>query len=269
MVAIPKQINLLKLIDSGSVKEKPRPHLGYSASGNPCKRALWYSFHWATYRSVPTRVQRIFNTGHIFEKFMTDSLKEAGITVYAEQLSIDGPHGHIKGHIDGMCLMIPGDPNTKDLLEMKTMNDRNFKDCIKRGVRFSKSAYYAQMQAYMGKLDLTKSLFMAYNKNTSEYYLEIIDFDKEYFKQIESKLLDVLYSEFPPEKIGPKTFFDCKYCDFYDICHKGAPIENNCRTCEHSNVEEKGAWSCSLTDEFLGEDEQFEGCSSWSKIETL
>lgn len=265
MALLPKAVEVIKLSEQDTI-ENHRPYIGYSSAGEPCDRALWYGFHWINKRIISSKLKRIFDTGHIMEHFMTRALIDAGMLIYDEQVEIIGPHGHVKGHIDGKCKGVPLYEDLEHLLELKTMNEKNFKMVIKKGVKSGFLKYYSQMQAYMGNLDMSCALFVAYNKNTSEIYLERVLFDKPHFDMLESKLTGVLYSEFPLDKIGEKTWFTCKFCDFYDICHNEAPIDKNCRTCKNSNIEENGKWSCEAHDKELSTEDQRKGCVLWKNL---
>ena len=268
MSLIPNDINDL-IIDGDDIVSLPRPYMGYSTSGEPCARKLWYDLHWVYKRRIGARLQRIFNVGHNTEDQMIEHLASNSIKVWGEQDEVVGHGSHILGHIDGLCNGIPNNEEEVHLLELKTMNDRAFKDVIKNGVKKSKPGYYAQMTSYMGKLGLKNGLFMSYNKNDSSYYYELIEFDSEHFKYLEARLFDILVSEFPLDKIGPKTWFECKWCDAKDVCHNGAKPEVNCRTCQQCTIEDKGKWSCGTDDKDLDLDAQIKGCKFWQELESL
>lgn len=267
MAILPFDINDV-ILDADDITILPRHYMGYSNSGEPCARKIWYDLHWAYKRKIPARIQRIFDTGHMFEEFMTKTLIGAGIAVHSEQKEVVGQHGHALGHIDGICSGVPGNEDEEHLLELKTMNNKNFKELLNKKVKKSKPGYYAQMTSYMGKLKLKNALFMAYNKNDSAFYYEIVPFDQDHFDYLESRLFDVLVSEFPPEKIGTITWFECKWCDAKDVCHNNAKPEKNCRTCQQGTLEDAGKWTCGGQDE-LSVKAQEKGCSSWKQLDTL
>lgn len=236
-----------------------RGHIGYSSAGEECKRKFWYDLHWAYDKIVDDRLQRIFDTGFIAEDFMECSLLNAGYIIHSKQLEIIGCYGHVLGHIDGIVTI----DNIDYLIEFKTMNDSNFVKLKKEGCKKSKRVYYYQMQAYMGKLNISNGILMVYNKNTSEYYLEVIKANKFVFEEIESMMFDVLTSEFIPDKIGEKTWFACKFCNAKSVCQDSKSVSINCRTCEYVDIENDGKWSCSLKSEVLNIEQQRIGCNSW------
>ena len=268
MSKLPKK-SMNDIINETIINDNNRTYIGYSSAGNSCARAIWYGFYWATEKSHSARIDRLFKLGHDTESVMVNALRLVGISVSYQQKEIIGPHKHIMGHIDGIAVGIPGDEKTEHLAEFKTMKDNLFNKLKKEGVRKSNRRYYAQMQAYMGKLELSKGLFVCYNKNTSEIYTEIIDFDPTEFDVNEHKLIDVLYSELAPDKIGEKTWFACKLCDFYSVCHNDEPVAKNCRTCEYHSVEDEGKHSCTRYKKKLNTLEQRAGCSTWTIKEVL
>lgn len=244
-----------------SIENKHRDNLGYSSSGDVCKRKIWYDLHWSATKYITDRTERIFETGNQAENFMINSLTKAGYKITDQQLEVSGCHRHVFGHIDGLIHIPEYEPM---LLELKTMKDSNFKAVIKNKVKKAQWKYYCQMQAYMGKLGLKKGLYMAYNKDNSDYYFEIIDYNQNVFEDIESMWDEVITSEYPPDKIGNSTWFECKYCHNSGICHKMEAIDKNCRTCEFGDIHPDGLWKCaSDNDVVLSINKQRTGCKKW------
>lgn len=269
MALLNLELDINDLLEDGEGKRSEhRTYLGYSGAGHPCARKLWYDLHWAGTQLISPRLQRIFDTGHNAEDFMIKQLESKGIEVFGEQEEVVGHAEHILGHIDGMCTGVPGLAGEAVLLEMKTMNDKAFKDVVKNKVKKSKPGYYAQMMCYMGKLGISHGLFMSYNKNDSSYYYEIIDFDKAHYEYLESRLFDTLTASIIPERLGGKTWFECRFCSYKDICHNNVKPDENCRTCAQGTIEDRGAWTCDGKKK-LDKEAQQKGCASWTILEEL
>ena len=49
-----------------------------------------------------------------------------------------------------------------------------------------------------------------------------------------------------PKIAQTETFFDCKYCDFKGICHKGEKPSVNCRSCLHAQPNQDAKWWCNV-----------------------
>lgn len=255
MVAIPK-VNLLEMaVEMGEVKSLPRPYIGYSSIGHPCNRALWYDFHWCSYKTYSKRVERIFEHGNWEEDQIIADLKKVGVAVNCYQGEVIGPAGHVRGHLDAVAHNIPGCEKTIHVFEAKTANDTRFKTYLKLPLDANNHAndrlkawsmpYYCQVQAYMGKLDFKRALFIVTNKNTEQRVYDRVHFDKIQFEIIEEKALHILLSESPPFKLNENpSWFECKFCTHKKVCHyKETPLRN-CRTCKYSCIEDKGKWSC-------------------------
>jgi DNA repair protein RadD len=58
-----------------------REHLGVSAIGAGCERALWYGFRWASGARHAGRLLRLFETGHLAEARFVADLRRIGVTV--------------------------------------------------------------------------------------------------------------------------------------------------------------------------------------------
>lgn len=282
MAAIPQFQNTTQhLIDCKDItNESPRPYLGMSSIGDECERKLWYGFHWAVKKVHSAKTERIFRDGHNAEANMIADLKALGYECFyrfdGEAQEMTGEvgekqegfvdcFGHFKGHCDGRVMGVIEAPKTEHLLEMKTSNDKNFKELQKKGVKEAKPIHYAQMQIYMRKGKLTRALYMAYNKNTSEYYFERVNVDKGFADDLIRKAEGIITATEPPACKFPKTWFSCKWCDYKEICHEDAKPEINCRTCEHSDIEDGGVWSCSKKDEVLPYEAQLKACRKYKR----
>jgi hypothetical protein len=272
MAILPKQNsaagqNIADILNEGLIFQNQRGYLGYSSSGEPCLRKLWYSFRWASSDTITKQTKRIFDLGHTLEAEIKNDLIAHGFVITDEQLSVEGAYGHALGHIDGIIRL----PNSNDrlLLEIKTSNALAWAAIAKRGVKKEKPAHYLQMQAYMGKLGLRFGLYVCYNKNTSEYYTELVEFDASCFNDIDRKFNSVLMSEFPPDKIGDSEYYSCQWCTFKAVCHEQAVPNFNCRTCVFADIEMEGKWHCRFHHENLTEDKQRMGCNKYKRSEVL
>lgn len=236
--------------------ETPRDYLGLSMIGNPCHRYLQHYHYWTFSTEISVRLQRLFDFGHGAEDFMIADLAKQGIIVEGRQDEIVATHGHWKGHIDGAI------DDVKWLVEFKTHNDKSFIDLKKKGVRLGKFGHYAQCTAYMGNLGFRKCLYVAYNKNNSEYYLEFIDFDEADFAEFENKQTEIIVSDtlLPRIGTGKSTWFECKLCDARHVCFGLEEVEVTCRSCQSVDVLPDGEWMCGATGKILDREDQLEAC---------
>lgn len=284
MPIIPIQNKVQEVMEGQVEKCLPRPYIGYSSLNVACHRSLWYAFHWVDYRYIRPQLKRIFERGDLEEARIIKDLKAAGMECYAiidgeereifghpeeEQEEIIGIGGHVHGHTDGRVRNVPGAEKTPHLLEVKTMKDKKFRDYKKYGLEKVHPVYWGQVHSYMGKSGLTRCLFCVTNKDNEERKFERIKFDKDIFNDMEAIALDVLTAEVPHPKIGDATWYECKYCDYKEVCHHGKTVLHTCRTCQHSSIEDFGIWRCDISNKVLSKQAQFDGCRHWILIECL
>lgn len=183
--------------------------------------------------------------------------------------------GHFGGSLDGILIGLLEAPKTWHLLEMKTHNDKSFTELVKHGVQKAKYEHFIQMQTYMGMSHeqlsdspipiLDRALYFAVNKNTDELYMERLHYDGGVYIGIKEKVRRILFATNPPPRISDKkSFFQCNWCDYKDICH-GTPEEyqkpeRNCRTCLYSTPMSDGTWRCEKFDKVICLEEQRAGC---------
>jgi len=258
-----KKPTTLGLVSAGEIFQKPRPYLGLSQIGHSCSRYLWYSFRWCYIDSFSPRVARLLNRGHREEECVIATLNGIGITVDSMQEEIVLAFGHGHGHIDGIAYNVPEAPKTPHLLEIKTMADKYFQDVVKKGVKVSKPVYYGQTQTYMKGMNLTRTLFIAVNKNNDDWYVERIRVDKDHGEDLYKKAESIVLSELPPIKPFSPTWFECRFCGANKVCHGGQPPHTSCRTCQHVDILDEGKWSCNKHSKPLSEDDQHHACDDY------
>lgn len=234
-----------------SASDSHRPHLGASEIGKPCARALWYGFHHATARKFDGRMLRLFERGQREEPVLIKNLRDIGLTVWdtdpetGRQFGFSTFGGHFAGSCDGVAKGFEEDPNTPMVLEFKTSSDKLFKVLAADGVEKAKPEHFLQMQVYMSALDLSRAYYLAVNKDTDEIYGEIVAFSPVHARQMFEKAERIIFAEEPPAKLSDDpAFWQCKFCDHWDVCHGDKLPEVNCRTCAWSSPVREGGWRC-------------------------
>jgi hypothetical protein len=257
-----------------------RTYLGASAMGNECDRALWYQFRWAAEpEQFDGRKLRLFEAGHREEARMVADLIKAGVTVQeldpetGRQWGVVALNGHFRGHMDGQAWGFAEAPVVPHLIEMKTHNEKSFKDLVAKGVALSKPAHMIQMQIYMHLAWLTRAFYMAHNKNTDELYTERVAYDPVQSAQIMARAERIINSAEPPPKLHEnpqsKMAFVCGWCPSFGICHGGqSATRRNCRTCLSSTPVE-GGFSCDRFKQINDPELQRKGCSMHLFIPSL
>lgn len=278
---LPENKTVVTLIDETVEQEHladtQRPYMGISFIGHKCDRYLWLSYRWAAVDKFSGRMYRLFRRGDVEEILMTSYLRDAGMTPYftsnpecpdCGQITLS--YGICKGHADGVIPRgIPEAPEKLHILEMKTHNENSFKELVKLQVQAAKIMHYTQMQCYMylaGQLDqfkgVERALYLSVNKNTDDLYFERVRLNKAEAKQSLDRACAIGVRDYMPHGISnDPTWYECKYCKFYDICHVSRLTKAiNCRTCAHSTPKSDGTWTCELFHEDIPVDWQTQGC---------
>ncbi len=220
----------------------PRTYLGASRLGHGCERALQFEF-----TSTPKddggdfsgQVLRIFAIGHMLEDLAIRWLRGAGFDLYTskgnqpkgEQFGFSVSGGRIRGHVDGIFAAAPEVLGiaVPALWECKTMNARNWRETVKKGVALSKPVYAAQIaiyQAYMEPsvpgISEAPALFTAINKDTAELYHELVPFDAALAQRMSDRAVRILQAtdagDLLPRVAKSRDFFECRFCSYADRC---------------------------------------------------
>jgi hypothetical protein len=229
-----------------------RRHLGGSAIGKECERALWYSFRWTTKRAFTGRMLRLFETGHMAEARFVSNLRDTGATVLdvdpetGKQFTVTDETGHAGGSFDARILGLLEAPKTWHIGEFKTHKDDLFKKLLKSGLETAHYSHWAQMQFYMHLAGIDRGFYLAVNKDTDDLYQERVEVDPGAGARLLAKAARVIYLPRAPERITENAqWYACKICDHYGTCFEGSRPERHCRSCLHSSPVPGGAWECS------------------------
>lgn len=227
-------------------KEKLRTYIGASAIGGSCEAAIAYGFRGYPDTAPAPRLKRIFRDGHRIEETVIYDLKKAGLHVMevdpmtGEQWTFTSYEGHAIGHADGL-VEVDGDTV---LLEIKSMNDSKFKEYESKGVKHSHRHYYGQVQFMLGMSKIQKCLFVAYNKNTSDYFSEVIEFDEFEYESLNAKVETILSGNAKKVSVD-ETDWRCRGCFKFDACWRGKePEDKSKRTCANAKPDKHGEWVC-------------------------
>lgn len=279
---------ILKEIDQYCVQTYDgghRTHLGASLIGRSCKRYLWYVFRWCKHVQHDGRKQRLFNRGHREEARFIEWLEGIGFKVWFEdrdaqpdengnypQYRISDCNGHFGGSLDGIAQFPPGwGIDEPILLEFKTNGTgQGFNKLVDNGMVIEKKDHFAQTSTYGFKYQFRFVLYLNINKNDDSLHIEVAKLDWNLGQQLIAKAGQIIGSQTPPPKLSENpTFQECRYCDMRDICHEGASVERNCRSCIHATPIENAQWHCAIHSEANGpipKDVIPVGCDSYKAI---
>lgn len=257
-----------------------RNHLGMSEIGSLCARQLWYKFRWVKTQRWPAHMLRLFNRGNLEEFRIIEWLREIGCTVDEidpatnKQFRVSDIHGHLGGSIDAIITLPPRYGVKEPLIgEFKTWKQSSeWTAMLKKGLIAGPGPaqkHYIQMSMYGYKLSMQWGLYIAVNKNNDNIFLEIVKLNFNIAEEMLRKSEEIINANVikPPPKISQsEAHFVCKWCNFTDVCHQGAPVEKNCRSCQHSRPVADAKWQCDLHNSIIPEDFIAQGCDNFLGI---
>lgn len=165
------------------------------------------------------------------------------------QYRISDVMGHFGGSLDGIAMFPPGwGIDEPVLLEFKTNGTgKGFNDLVANGMVLEKKDHFAQTSTYGYKYKFRFVVYLNINKNDDSLHIEIVKLSWTQGEQMIAKAEQIIRSQTPPPKLSESpTFQDCRYCDMRDICHEGASVERNCRSCIHATPVENAQWHCAI-----------------------
>ena len=220
----------------------PRDYLGASRLGHACERALQFEFAGAPKdegQNFSGRSLRIFAIGHQLEDLAIRWLRAAGLDLYTrkgnradgEQFGFSVAGGRIRGHVDGIVAEAPAalGLRTPALWECKTMNAKNWRETVAKGVTVAKPVYAAQIALYQAYMEATvpgicanPALFTAINKDTAELHHELVPFDADLAQRMSDRGVRILRAtdagELLPRIAASRDFFECRFCPWAERC---------------------------------------------------
>ena len=226
-------------LQTRQAKQTPRNYLGGSRLGVACDRALQYEYLKTPVdegRDFSGKTLRIFEAGHVFEELIIGWLRQAGFDLHTEtsngeQYGFATADGKIRGHVDGI---LASGPDTvvigyPALWECKSLNNRSWKDTVKKGLTLSKPVYAAQValyQAYMEPqipgISQNAALFTAINKDTAELHFELVPFNGELAQRSSDRGVRILRAcdahELLPRVSKDPSHYECKFCSWQERC---------------------------------------------------
>jgi hypothetical protein len=210
-----------------------------------------------------------------------------------QQITFSDLDDHFGGSCDGMLHgMDLVDPTWElkgpGLAEYKTHGEKSFVDVAGKledyrkhlvnpakhpftgkGVVSSKIEHYIQMQVYMKYFGLEWALYVAICKNTDDIYMEVVQYKPEVAEAYKDRAAAIIKAQTPPARItNDPAWWECKFCDFREVCHHGKLPQKNCRSCVEARPVEGGQWVCDKYHQLIPKDFAPLGCDNWTPIAT-
>ena len=250
-----------------------RGHLGMSGIGDGDERKTWLNHRWCLPSPFKGRMLRLFDLGNHIEDQLVHFISKtkvfdiSAVDANGDQYRASYLGGHFAGSCDGFVKrVIDSDPDEVVLFEAKSCNDKRFRELVKLGdYQGWSQAYQWQLHCYMGCFNLKKAMAVVMNKNNSEIYSEIIDFNPSIWEQAQEKAKRIISSDKPPSGLSSTDWRLKNETPQYRESYLGnrlPPSVNcrNCHSCKPDMESDNAAWHCSRFNKDLTLDEQKQGC---------
>ena len=166
-------------------------------------------------------------------------LRGAGFDLYTrkgnrpdgDQFGFSVAGGRIRGHVDGIIAAAPEalGLNVPALWECKTMNARNWRETVSKGVAVAKPIYAAQIALYQAYMEAAvpgiatnPAVFTAINKDTAELHHELVPFDAALAQRMSDRAVRILQAtdagELLPRITRERDFHECRLCAWSNRC---------------------------------------------------
>ncbi len=197
----------------------------WSSEIGSCGRKISYSMLGYAGEETDGHAYRIFNMGDLVEANLIKELRTAGFSVTdcaPTQRRVVIRHPFISGKIDGIITGRTGGVQTTRLLELKSMNDRGFKELQAKGVQLAQPSYYLQIQSYLFALGLDEATILVDAKNDQKLYEETVISDPlvlaDSFLHLQYVRECVGVGELAEPEYFKKTDWRCRFCAFAPLC---------------------------------------------------
>ena len=254
-----------------------RGYLGMSSIGKSCERALWLSFRWAFSTNFKAQTLKLFDDGHRGEDIQAERLRLVPTIELlthdedGQQFGFSDFGGHFKGHMDGGIKGILQAPKTWHVWEHKQTAEKKQAKLEKLKAENEKAAleqwdyiYFAQGILYMHYSGMTRHYLTAASPGGRHTIAVRTNADDKVAIQLKTKAQRIIKANTLPEGISDSpAYYECKWCDYYMLCHGKAIPQVNCRTCVHStpNIDgEGGEWTCARLGRAIDRSEQEAAC---------
>lgn len=244
-----EKLKIEELLEGGHIPTNRTNRIGASDLAGPCDRKIWYKWRWVQQNYITPRLVRLFSRGSQEEPIVYAELKAKGIKIHSTQDFLTFAYGYGGGMHDGIISNIPDAPKTPHILEIKTMNLKNFMKlkASRLGCKSAKKEHYVQFQLYMELWKLTRTLYIVTCKDDDQRYYERLRADNTTAAAAMLRAENLVKSLVPPPRYSDTMAgWPCQWCDFKLVCFQGKPVEQNCRTCQHINLLGDGKWGCGL-----------------------
>lgn len=241
--------SVINIINNHLVEKQKKsariPDKFYPSSVGLCNRAIIYQMMGYPKKTPDERVLLIFENGHGFHNRMEKLFRDAGVLI-ADELPIKSEELKISGRSDAIIkdpeyivgdddpsislagfngeTLYEGPRDAVIIIELKSIGDNGFN----RLTREPKLEHVKQLQLYLHLTGLKRGVLLYENKNTQELKEFKVDYDPVIAEEVIHKVKTIhahMTDGTIPEKEFDRSSFECRYCDFKDICWPNNRVE--------------------------------------------
>jgi len=200
-------------------KDKEQHHFYISDAGK-CSRAVFFKFKNAPRKQIEPNILRLFDHGDAIHKLiMRPLLSTRDVHVVASEVNIP-PQELISGRADAII----SDAKQLYVLDIKSMNSMIF-----RNLNQPKQENVEQLQLYLHYFKIPKGILLYVNKDNQQLKEFMVSYNQtqaEFLLNNLTKLKKQIDSNTIPSRIPDyPDSWQCRYCQFREICNLGAPDE--------------------------------------------
>jgi len=283
MVAIPQTSDpTLEAVDTaielrGNARER-RAYLGMSEIGKACRRALWYGFRWCSKSQFDALSLKRFEDGFHGEDVQASRLRMIKqVTLQTidprtgKQFGYSDIGGHFKGHQDGAIQGLLQAPAAPHIWEHKQVGEKKQAGLEKLKLEHGEKEalqqwdpiYYAQAMLYCDYSGLTRHYLTCASPGGRRTVSARTNANPEEAEKQRQKAEQIITASEPLERLSDRPdWYECKWCDYHDVCHGGRAPEVSCRTCAHATpaLDGDGRWICERYKIDIPANNQRNGC---------
>jgi len=185
----------------------------YISQAGKCPRQVFFKFKNAPAKEKEARILRLFDHGdHMHQLIMRPLLSTRAIHVIAAEVDIP-PGQLVRGRADAII----SDGKEPYVLDIKTMNSMIF-----RSLEKPKEDNVDQIQLYLHYFNIKNGILLYVDKDRLELKEFVVPYDPARVKPLLDgleKLKNQIEKNIVPPRISTyPSDWQCKYCDFREIC---------------------------------------------------
>lgn len=202
-------------------KDRDQNHF-YITDAGKCPRAVFFKFKNAPRKEIGANILRLFDHGdHMHKLIMKSLLSTRDVHVVASEVNIP-PQELISGRADAII----SDGKELYVLDIKSMNSMIF-----RNLTEAKGENVNQLQLYLHYFKIPKGILLYVDKDRLELKEFIVNYNPsqaEFLLNNLANLKEQIDSDIIPARCPDyPDIWQCKYCQFIEVCGMGAPGEMN------------------------------------------